>query len=93
MPPIVCQMDEGWDALPREYAARAASRTRGSHGFDPALPSMRTIFIADGPSFADGAVLPPIDNVDVYPLLTRLLGVEPAPNDGNPEALLPALRN
>src|SRR5690606_38261405 len=56
VPPIVCQMDEGWDALPREYAARAASRTRGSHGFDPALPSMRTIFIADGPSFADGAV-------------------------------------
>ena len=93
VPPIVCQMDEGWDALPGEYAPRAASRTRGSHGFDPALPSMRTIFIADGPSFADGAVLPPIDNVDVYPLLTRLLGVTPAPNDGNPQALLPALRD
>ncbi len=91
VPPIVCQMDEGWDALPREYAARAAAHTRGSHGFDPALPAMRAIFIADGPSFADGAVLPAIDNVDVYPLLTRLLGVEPAPNDGDPAALLPAL--
>ena len=92
VPPVVCQMDEGWDALPREYAGRAAERTRGSHGFDPALPSMRAIFIADGPSFADGAVVPAIDNVDVYPLLTHLLGIEPAPNDGDPEALLPALR-
>lgn len=92
VPPVVCQMDEGWDALPREYAGRAAERTRGSHGFDPALPSMRAIFIADGPSFADGKVVPAIDNVDVYPLLARLLGIEPAPNDGDPEALLPALR-
>lgn len=91
VPAIVCQMDEGWDALPREYAGRAAARTRGSHGFDPALPSMRTIFIANGPSFVQGRVLPPIDNVDVYPLLARLLGLEPAPNDGDPDALLPAI--
>lgn len=92
VPTIVCQMDEGWDALPAEYAPRAAGHTRGSHGFDPALPSMRTIFIADGPSFADGVVLPAIDNVDVYPLLAHLLGVEPAAHDGDPAALLPALR-
>lgn len=93
VPPVVCQMDEGWDALPREYAGRAAERTRGSHGFDPALPSMRAIFIADGPSFADGKVVPAIDNVDVYPLLARLLGIDQAPNDGDPAALLPALRD
>ena len=93
VPAIVCQMDEGWDALPREYATRAAAHTRGSHGFDPALPSMRTIFLASGPSFARGVELPPIDNVDVYPLLAGLLGIEPAEHDGDPAALRGALRS
>jgi hypothetical protein len=37
-------------------------------------------------------VLPPFDNVDVYPLLARLLGIAPQPNDGDPATLLPALR-
>ncbi|UNK49238.1 ectonucleotide pyrophosphatase/phosphodiesterase [Lysobacter sp. S4-A87] len=93
VPAIVCQMHEGWDALPREKVAqRPAGVTRGSHGFDPALPSMRAIFLARGPSFRRGALLPSFDNVDVYPLLTRLLGIAPAPNDGDPAGLLPALR-
>ncbi len=90
---IVCQMDEGWDALlPQQMEARARGGTRGSHGYDPALPSMRAVFIASGPAFRSGAVIDPIDNVDVYPLLVRLLGIPAADHDGDPEALLPALR-
>ena len=58
----------------------------------PALPSMHAIFIANGPSFLRGVVLPAFDNVDVYPLLAKLSGVTPAPNDGNPHTLLPALK-
>lgn len=93
VPPIVCQMDEGWDAAPRaRIDARQRGHARGSHGYDPALPSMRAVFIADGPSFRDGVVLPPVDNVDVYPLLARLVGVTPRPNDGDPAALAPALK-
>lgn len=90
---IVCQMHEGWDALPREQAAkRRAGETHGSHGFDPALPSMRAVFLAHGPAFRQGVVLPAFDNIDVYPLLARLVGIRPAPNDANPRTLLPALR-
>ncbi|MCD9028250.1 ectonucleotide pyrophosphatase/phosphodiesterase [Luteimonas sp. BDR2-5] len=92
VPPIVCQMREGWDAIPAEYLARRPVRTRGSHGYDPDLPSMRAIFIARGPSFRRGVTLPGFDNVDVYPLLARLLGVPAADNDGDPATLLPALR-
>jgi len=93
VPPIVCQMHEGWDALPREYVARrAAEPVRGSHGYDPALPSMGALFIAAGPAFRQGEVLPPFDNVDVYPLLAHLLGFVPADNDGNLENLRPALQ-
>ena len=35
---------------------------RGSHGFDPALPSMRAVFIANGPAFRSGVTLDGFDN-------------------------------
>ena len=93
VPAIVCQMDEGWDALlPRQMEARASGGMRGSHGYDPALPSMRAVFIANGPAFRSGVVIAPSAHVDVYPLLVRLLGIPAADNDGDPAALLPALR-
>jgi predicted AlkP superfamily pyrophosphatase or phosphodiesterase len=92
--PIVCQMDEGWNAeRPSKIARRVQGRTTGSHGFDPALPSMRATFIANGPSFRHGVVLPVFDNVDVYPLLARLIGITPQPNDGNAATLDAALRD
>lgn len=94
IPPIVCQMHEGWDALsPAKFAARRKDAVRGSHGYDPALPSMRALFLARGPAFRRGAVIAPFDNVDVYPLLARLLGIAPAPNDGDIAPLLPALED
>jgi predicted AlkP superfamily pyrophosphatase or phosphodiesterase len=92
IPPIVCQMREGRDAVTRERAAKRAGHDRGSHGYDPALPSMRAIFLARGPAFVPGTTLPAFDNVDVYPLLARLLRIPPAPNDGDIAPLLPALR-
>lgn len=92
IPPIVCQMHEGWNALSRASVAKRTPGTRGSHGYDNALPSMRAVFIARGPSFKQGQTIAGFDNVDVYPLLARLLGVPAAPNDGDAERLLPALR-
>ena len=95
VPPIVCQMDEGWNALGRQTVERRnadGSHDRGAHGYDPDLPSMRAVFLAHGPSFRHGVQLPPFANVDVHPLLARLLGLELPPGDGDPAALLPALR-
>ena len=92
-PAIVCQMHEGWDMVRREEIARRPAHDRGSHGYDPALPSMRALFVARGPSFRRGIALEPFDNIDVYPLLARLVGIEAAPNDGDIALLLPALRD
>lgn len=94
VPRIVCQFDEGWNALPASAMRRepAEQRNRGSHGYDPALPSMRAVFIAAGPHFRRGATLPAFDNVDVYPLLAHLLGVRPAANDGTEATFLPVLQ-
>lgn len=94
IPDIVCQMHEGWDALPSDkFATRSTSDTRGSHGYDPTLPSMHALFVAQGPDFRAGTLLPGFDNVDVYPLLARLLRIAPAANDGDIAPLLPALRS
>ncbi len=93
IPPIVCQMHEGWDALTRAMIATRSPGDRGSHGYDPALPSMQAAFVARGPSFKQGQTLPAFDNVDLYPLLARLTGIAPAANDGNPKTLLQALRS
>jgi predicted AlkP superfamily pyrophosphatase or phosphodiesterase len=93
IPPIVCQVDVGWDAeTPSRLARRKPGTTRGAHGFDPADPTMRALFIAQGPAFRHNVELGPFDNVDVYPMLARLLGVAPQPNDGDIAPLLPALK-
>ncbi len=95
VPPIVCQMDEGWNALGRDTLARRiadGALDRGAHGYDPELPSMRAVFLAHGPSFREGVKLPPFDNVELHPLLARLLGLDLPRGDGDPRALAPALR-
>ena len=91
IPAIICQMHEGWDANHRHILARRAPGVRGSHGYDIDLPSMRSPFIAHGPAFRRQAVIEPIANVDVYPLMTGLLGLSLPPNDGNPAATADAL--
>jgi predicted AlkP superfamily pyrophosphatase or phosphodiesterase len=90
--PIVCQLDVGWFGVTREQLQRHGGLTRGgSHGYDPDDPSMAAIFMARGPAFRRGVLLPAFDNVHVYPLLAHLLGVTPAPNDGDARVLQPAL--
>lgn len=53
----------------------------GNHGYDPTLQDMHALFRAIGPDFRHTEI-PHFRNVDVYPLLCRLLGIIPAPNDG-----------
>jgi predicted AlkP superfamily pyrophosphatase or phosphodiesterase len=90
IPAIVCQADEGW-VLQLRSQPPFAQATKGEHGYAPEAPSMRATFVAEGPDFRRGVELAPFDNVDVYPLLARLLGVSPLANDGDIAPLLPAL--
>ena len=88
IPPIVGVVDEGWQVLPRALLAQRISRgqtgTRGEHGYDPRdATSMRGIFVAAGPAFKSGVVLPAFENIHVYDALARALGVDPATNDGD----------
>ena len=53
---------------------------------------MGALFLANGPAFRRGAMLDAFDNIHVYDLLCTLLGVKPAPNDGDARLAGVALR-
>ena len=85
--PLLVLPDEGWTLLTRKvFDDRKAKGERqglgGGHGYDNELPSMRAIFVAHGSAFKKGALIEPFENVQVYNLMTRILGLTPAPNDG-----------
>ena len=90
--PLVTLADEGWTVTTRAVASRTGPPRGGNHGFDNALPSMGALFVASGPDFLREVVVPPFQNVHVYALLARLLGVTPAPNDGSPDSTRSFLR-
>ncbi len=57
----------------------------GTHGYDPFHKDMHAIFYAMGPAFKIGYVNPTVENVNIYPLLAEILGLDPAPTDGKLE--------
>lgn len=88
IPPFLCLANIGWQISSTEYLTkRKRPLSRGQHGYDNADPHMRAIFIAHGPAFRSGAVVPAFANVDVYPLMTHLLRIDPMPNDGDFDAV------
>jgi predicted AlkP superfamily pyrophosphatase or phosphodiesterase len=88
IPPIIGIADEGWSISSRAYYDRnPSSYNAGSHGYDNRLPSMRGIFIARGPAFRDGIGIPPFQNIHIYALISEVLDLEPAPNDGQLDSL------
>jgi alkaline phosphatase D len=65
---------------------------KGVHGYDPRIvPEMRAIFYAEGPDIRKGVVLKPFENVNVYPFLAELLGLDAPATDGSASVLEPAL--
>ena len=72
----------------------APSRNLGTHGFDCKETDMMVAFRAVGPDFKVGYDAPFTEgeksafrNIDLYPLLCKLLGVKPAPVDGKLERI------
>ena len=88
IPPLLVLPAEGWILTNRksfeELKAEGRMKTPGGgHGYDNSLASMRAIFIAHGHRFKQGRVVAPFENIQVYNIMTRLLGLKPAPNDGD----------
>jgi predicted AlkP superfamily pyrophosphatase or phosphodiesterase len=73
---VVCP-DCGWQF------ANAPASIKGAHGYDPNSPDMQVIFYAYGPDFKKNYKSKGFINVDIYPLLAYLLGVNPEKTDGD----------
>ncbi len=90
--PLVLVAEEGWSITSRSRVATWRAQG-GGHGWDNALPSMRAIFVAAGPAFRTGVVVDPFQNIHVYSLMSHILGLNPAPNDGNLDSVRTMLRS
>lgn len=84
--PLLVLPDEGWILTNREAFAemqtKGESNPKGGHGYDNRLKSMRAIFIGHGPALRQRAVVAPFENVQIYNVMAKILGLRPAPNDG-----------
>lgn len=95
--PIICSSEEGWLTTNHkrydDYIDDLnLDHLRGAHGYDNELPSMRATFIAHGSAFKKRLVIEPFENVNVYNLMCRILGLKPAKNDANRDLAAEILR-
>jgi predicted AlkP superfamily pyrophosphatase or phosphodiesterase len=91
--PILLVPSPGWEVVPRVESDRTSAHvSAGDHGFDAAYSDMHGIFYAAGPDIVSGRTIGAIEQVDLYALMCRLLGVEPAPNDGAWDRVAAVLR-
>ncbi len=61
--------------LPKVFNIGNGRVPLGEHGFDPAIPEMRATFYAWGPAFARNRKIRGFENIDVYPLIAKILGL------------------
>lgn len=68
--------------------------SKGMHGYDVArIPDVRGIFFAAGPDLKAGITVEEFENIHIYPLIARILGLKlPAVIDGKFSVLAPILK-
>ncbi|HTD54398.1 MAG TPA: ectonucleotide pyrophosphatase/phosphodiesterase [Silvibacterium sp.] len=60
----------------------------GEHGYNPyEMATMRAFFAAEGPDIRRGATLKPFENVNVFPMVVKILGLESPKVDGSANVL------
>jgi alkaline phosphatase D len=89
IPGIVICAQNGWnvytDSLHKSYS-------KGTHGYDNTFADMNGVFYATGPAFKQNYHAEQLYNVDIYNLITTILNIKPAPNDGNLKRISPVLK-
>lgn len=86
--PIICSTEIGWITTSHKryqewyQDLEDVNLPRGAHGYDNRYQEMQATFIAHGGAFKKGLIAEPFENVEVYNLMCKILGLKPAPNDG-----------
>jgi alkaline phosphatase D len=89
IPEIVVLADSSWSIGTRPDGSTLRG---GAHGYDNANSDMFAVFYAAGPSFRKNYQFRELNNIDVYNLVCKLLKINPAKNDGDPQHIEGMLR-
>ena len=68
--------NEGWSIFKNKKESSDFNPI-GMHGYDPKLESMKSIFIASGANIKSNLQINSFENIHIYPLLCKLLEIEP----------------
>jgi len=77
---IICIAEPGWSIIAGTPTWPVKG---GAHGYDNQDPEMLALFVASGTGLKGDVGI--VDNIEVYPLLMRLIGVAPLPSDATGE--------
>lgn len=61
--------------FPKIFNLAGKPTTKGKHGFDNDMLEMQAVFYAWGPAFKVGVKIAAFENIHVYPLLAKILGL------------------
>jgi len=93
VPDLVVIADPGYTLLNESYKDRFLKNLpAATHGYDNQEKVMHAFFAAHGPAFKSGQMVSSLQNIHIYELMSHLLGVEPAPNDGSLDSVRTILR-
>lgn len=85
-PDVILMPEAGFAVL--STSTKTNKINAGDHGWAPETPAMHGFFVASGPNIKKGITLGPVNNVDVYPLMLAILGLDaPELMDGNASGL------
>lgn len=85
-PQVLLMPDAGFTVV--SDAEKVSRINSGDHGWIPEMPEMHGFFIASGPNIKPGVSLGPLNNVDIYPFMAAILGLQaPEKIDGDSSAL------
>ncbi|AZQ62877.1 alkaline phosphatase family protein [Flammeovirga pectinis] len=89
IPAIVCEA-----IPPRAFKNARGGVSKGTHGYNPyTIKNMHAIFYGVGPNFKKGVEIPSFENVNIYPAIAKIIGLEiPNDIDGKIEVLGPYLQ-
>ncbi|EDV22532.1 uncharacterized protein TRIADDRAFT_64138 [Trichoplax adhaerens] len=92
IPDVIVVMVDGY-LVRRIYDANYTACGLATSGWDNLEKDMRTIFMASGPGFHSSKKIKPFLNIQLYNVMTKLLGIKPAKNNGVLGSLRAMLRN
>ncbi|MBV8328061.1 ectonucleotide pyrophosphatase/phosphodiesterase [Chryseobacterium sp.] len=79
---------------PKIFLEKGKKTSVGKHGYNPrTVPEMKATFFAWGPEFKNNKVIGEFENVNIYPLVTEILGLKiDQPVDGKLKVLKETLK-